>query len=726
MENSKHKCGCGSASKIPLRAQLLILLVVCALIFLFVVPATIDTLRDNIINEFEVDTAAANIKRAVASMHSLFKNEEEVLYSYSLWEDTCKAADILASGDIEYFEDWLSRQMYDFGRWSDWTCGNMLAFYGEPSESGQLPEVLWSEYHRTDPETLEMDIENAEPIPNVFKSKEFISNMAKYDSSTGLLAVDDLMLIVTCQRIVDGSEESHGFVCRAVDIRSSLATISAGAGACISVYSLLNPDVPESDREHFSKIKEFKVWEPVETNKFNGEYSVELVKEGGEWEPPSKSLHVCGPAEVGMSTITPRTLSFFRVSNMYDIKSGNDAKMSGFGLIIDNPRDLEPVTITLLRTAKIILLVFGVTVFLVYGLFTEFSVIRKVNNIAEAAYSALIDEEEDYDGYYYQKAGEKEKGKRHGKNEILFMATVAAKALEGNEKDLKKKRTMLFVEKMQSSLVADELRLLALYCDRSEEDLEALVKVDDDRKRKIIQRPMMRRDSSVFFSLAKEDPQLSITLDRVLNDPFAIEMFKNFTIFNPQTDAIVYPARRCLLFMLSVLFYRSLGGVASKETCLECLKGIVEEFFGYKGDTVSVSKANNIGEDIGVPETIRRNLLASVAKCVSSKRPNKAIFDDSYNAVRDHLNNVIYPLFAASPAFSIVKVVLSQKSVIYEQQQAVEARMKADKNEKNDQDFSLGVEQEKRVVREMNNTSDGTRLSYGALRFFTGVAELQQ
>ena len=86
-DTKKHgkRCGCGLASNVPLRIQLLILLIVCAIIFIVVAPITIDAFKDSLSVEFEHDTALANIKRAVSAMQQLFSHEEVCLYFFFLF-----------------------------------------------------------------------------------------------------------------------------------------------------------------------------------------------------------------------------------------------------------------------------------------------------------------------------------------------------------------------------------------------------------------------------------------------------------------------------------------------------------------------------------------------------------------------------------------------------------------------------------------------------------------
>jgi len=740
MGKSKHGCGCGLASKIPLRGQMLILLVVCTVLFLVVAPVLIYVLRSDMSVSFEIDTASANIKRAMAAMQKVLDHEENVLNAYAIWTLMAYATEDLINGDMESFYEFLDEEMFDFGHWSDWTCGSLLAFYANGTET-EPPRLVWSEYHMTDPDALEMDLENVSPTPSVFNSSDFIEkNIKGFKIVTDFLATEDAMFIVSCQPIsFKGADWIYGSVCRATDIRFSLESISSGAGACISLYNMADKDMPPEYREEFDKLDP---GERTENNNFKGDSFVGVANK--DWKPPKYPVRMCGPAEKLKADVTPRSLTFFHLKNYPGAGTNVPGRENGFGFVLDNNREIEPMVDYVFVTTLVILVTFGLTVFIAYGLFAEFGVIRKLNLIAEAAYEALVEgEEEEYDDYFGKNSstrgrsssktssnrgknssyhGDKIPRKERGKNELIGMATVAAQALQKNRAELEKKQNLLRIEKLQNSLVADQLRLLALYCTRNENDLSHLLK-GRRGKRKTRVKTNPSENVTTFFSKSSIIDMGAITLDRVLGDPFAIEIFKNFTVVDPETRVVRHPARKALLFLLSTLYYRSMCDAASNDARIECLKGIIEDFFGINasigvGAVLKKREGRRQGDSLGISDAARTTLLANAAKCISSRRGSKTLFDETSTAVRDHLNKEIFPIFMKTYAFTLVRIMLEQKNVLHDKAEEVETQFD---EEKSDSEARQDLEQIAAEMREMDNNTDGTRLSRSAFKFFVEV-----
>ena len=67
---------CGLGSRIPLRGQLAILLIVCGVFFLVLAPAGMELTRMEIGISFEVDVARANLNRGMAAMDKALLHEE--------------------------------------------------------------------------------------------------------------------------------------------------------------------------------------------------------------------------------------------------------------------------------------------------------------------------------------------------------------------------------------------------------------------------------------------------------------------------------------------------------------------------------------------------------------------------------------------------------------------------------------------------------------------------
>jgi len=708
-------CGCGLGSRIPLRGQVYTMLIVSGFFLIVLVPGIIDYIQVDLSGSFEAKIAFTNINRCMASMYKALVHEDNVLTSYSVWNETADAMDALMENNMTRFYEYLEGQMFDFGAWSDWTCGNLLAWYSLPGEDGSLPKLMWAEYHVTDHETLEMDTLNKAPVPGIFNDTDFIKSNINGNQTSGYLATKEVVLLFSCQVIYDGDMIApHGTMCRATDIVLSLDGISSGAGACISIYNLASDDVPDDFRAEFESIS---VGERTDDNKYNGGYTLKALK-GKKWEEAELPFRRCGPAEQTKANISKRSLSFLHMANAHRVLIGDDEKKNGLGIILDNARELEPLVAENFNLLDINISAFGLIVFFAFGLITECCVIRKLDTIAEAAYGALVEGEEDeYDDYYSgSKNVHKEKRpKERGKNELITMATLAAQNVEKNGKELGRKKNLLIVEKMHSSLLADQFRLLGLYCDRQHED-DAVPNVKGKKKKS--KSASAKVDDSQFYSSSADLATQDITFDRVLNDPFSLEMFKNFCIEDPKTKLPKYPARQSLLFLLSSLFYRSMSDVAI-DARVECIKGIVEEFFGVQVSLRSTKGLKNISkgdDDLGISDSARRTLFANAGKCIASRRPTKSLFDESSSAVHDHLEHDIFPQFVKSPEFSLVRISLAQKSVIQKTTDAVEAAAK----DSTRTELSLADPEKESQLRGIDNSSGGAVLSHGALKYFSG------
>jgi len=508
----------------------------------------------------------------------------------------------------------------------------------------------------------------------------------------------------------DGGESvfsGHGTICRATDVSYSLASISSGAGACISIYNMEDEAMPEEFRKELNQLK---VGHRTDDNKFDGESTImSMTNEQWKEMKPKLTTRVCGPAEQAKEETDRRSMAFIHMGNIFDIKLVDDDKKNGFGVILDNGRELEPLILNTFNITLTLLTVFGLVVFLVYGLFSEFAVIRKLDMIAEAAYGALVEgEEEEYEDYYTgSRNAHPEKRRDRGKNELITMATLAAQTVEKNGRELEKKQDLLCLEKMQSSLIADQIRLLELYSGRHGEELmpvflnkkkKARVKTDKER---------------VFYSPAGELSADVFTFDRVINDPFAIELFKHFAVTNPETHEISYPAEKPLLFLLSTLFYRSMADVACTNARVDCIRGIIEEFFGVQASLGVVTKNSEQKNELGMSDAARTTLLANAKKCIASRRPTKSLFDESSASVREHLENDVFPLFQKSSAFCIARSLMLQKAKLHENAATIETKY-------SDDSVSNAVDQ-KKLLKELNNASSGEYLSHSALLFFNGL-----
>jgi len=711
-----HGCGCGLGSKIPLRGQLIILLAVGVLLFIVVVPFIIDRIRASLVKSFEADIAYTNINRFMGSLDKALQHEDNVLKSYTVWNDTADAMDALHDGDVETFEQYLDDAIFDFGHWSDWSCGNLLVFYSQPEDDNEMPKILWSEFHETDHDTLEMDINNTSPVPAVFNSSDFIKNNVNQLSTSGFIATESCVLLFSCQLVFDSDLiSSHGTMCRATDIVLSLDGISSSAGACVSIYNMAdNDDIPDEFREKFEALK---VGERTNDNKFDGDYTLQVMK-NGQWNSSMLSLRVCGPAEQANANITLRSLSYLHMANAGKLIIKGDEKNNGLGIILDNARELEPILVTNFGTINVNLMVFGVILFLAFGLITECCVIRKLDTIAKAAYEALVEGEEEYDDYYTGSKNSHKSEKQHrdrGKNELITMATLAAETVEKNRIEYERKQNLLVVEKMQSSLAADQLRILELFCDRHGDDV--ITTLFKSKKKKKARAANSRRSStsstSSMFSASTLDlgTNENITLDRILNDPFSLEIFKNFSVQDPNTHKFSFPARRNLLFLLSTLFYRSMADVACTDARVECVKGIIGEFFGVEASIGSKRMTAIKNDDLGISDAARKTLLANAANCIASRRPTKSLFDDSSSVVRENLERTVFPLFRKSPEFSLVTLVLSHKALI---------QKKSDEVKQTTQDEANNNVEKEKILREYLNVSGGSNLSLGSLKHFAG------
>ena len=635
------------------------------------------------------------------------------------------ATDCLLSGTDEgrdKFMDFIHSEYYDFDKWSEWTCGSFLAVYNKTSEDDLYPELLWSEYHKIDPDTLEMDLDNESPIPSVFKgdtkdSKEFIREITSGESQFGFIALDGVMLSLACQPIIHSKNESeiHGYLCRATEIHSYLESISAGAGSCISLFNMV------SDEDTPKEFDDLNAGKRTKENKFDG--GVEVISvETKEWKAPSWPTRMCGPAELLHANSTTRTLLYFRLSDGFAVSS--DGKKSGFGFIFDNSRDLEPILDENFLVNSIGLEVSAVVMFLVYGLFTEFAVIRKLNMIAKATYEALVESnDDDYEDYYTKPSNhDKKNSSERGSNEVLYMATLAAQTLEKNASELKKKKNSLVLEKMQSSLIADQLRLITLYCGRADPDLVSLMEAKagkGGKKNRLKYSPpkQLRKSKSIFFQDVKRVRSEAITLERIMNDPFAMELLKNYCVKDSLTRKIRYPARRCLLFLLSALFYRSLSEGSTIENRIDCLKSIMEEFFAPDPNGGAIKSTIVADDDLGISDSLRASLYARGCKCISQKKPKKTLFDEACNAVRDHLNRVIFPSFSRTPAFTVIEEMFTERNKLYDRVEMSEQRFARSSN---GQTVQASEEEDfQKDLYMMKNTTDGTQMSRNAFRYTT-------
>jgi len=730
-------CNCGAASKLPIWAQMLIILVVSLVIFLVIPPIIIYKISASIGARFEKDLALANVNRGMAHIYKSLLHESEVLVAYSVWDDMADATDSLISGTEEgtaEFMDFIYSEYYDFGKWSQGTCGSFLAVYNKTSEDDTDPNLLWLEYHKIDPNTLEMDLDHFDinTTPSIFKgeteeSKKFIREMTAGENQFGFIALDGVMLSIACQPIIHSKDESviHGYLCRATEIHSYLEGISAGAGACISMFNMV------SDEDIPKEFDELKVGKRTKENKFDGDVTVLSVKTD-DWEAPSWPTRMCGPAELLQANSSTRTLLYFRLSDSYVVSS--DDKKVGFGFIFDNPRDLEPILDENFLVNAIALEVFGFLMFLAYGLFTEFAVLRKLNLISKATYEALVENnDDDYEDYYTKPSnhGKKKEGEQQGSNEIFRMATLAAQTLEKNASDLKKKKNDLILEKMQSSLFTDQLRLINLYCARSDPDMVTLMEAKNgksvkSRRQKNSRPQQVRKSRSIFFTDVKRIRSEAVTLERVLNDPFAMELLKNYCVKDSLTHKIRYPARRCLLFLLSALFYRSLAENSTTENRIECLKSIMEEFFAPNPlNSGSIKSTIVADEDLGIPDSLRATLYARGCKYISQRKAGKSLFDEACNAVREHLARVIFPSFTRTPAFKIIEEMFAEKNKLFERVETYEFRRTSNKSRlfgNDDSSSSSEANEEEdfqKELIEMRNTTEGTQLSRKALKNVT-------
>jgi len=290
-----------------------------------------------------------------------------------------------------------------------------------------------------------------------------------------------------------------------------------------------------------------------------------------EWEAPEEPERICGPAERLLVDSSSRSLLYLVMDDDFAVDNGKNC----FGLLLDNAREMKTTLDNSTVGVLMFMFLFAVLVFVVYGLFTQFAVLRKIDIIAETAYNTLVGNE--YDSYYNKSARpSKEKHRDSSQNEFIHMATLAAQTVEKNMAEYDKKKECLLLEKIHSSVVADQLRLLALYCGRTEDDFEAILltkrKKDKHKKRRLNDRSFFSVDVGQVLSE-------TITLEHIVNDPFAVEMLKNFSVKDPLTNRTKYPARRSVLFLLSAMFYRSMSHGVCTQARLDCIKDIIDELF---------------------------------------------------------------------------------------------------------------------------------------------------
>jgi len=409
---------------------------------------------------------------------------------------------------------------------------------------------------------------------------------------------------------------------------------------------------------------------------------------------------MCGPAELLDANSSTRTLFYFRLPNEFTVSS-DKSKNSGFGLIFDNARELEPILTKNFIVDIVALEVFGLILFIFYGLFTEFAVLRQLDIISEITYEALVQSKNYYQEYYSKSSGSKDQAGNE-KNEIVRMATLAAEAFENNVSDLKRKRNEIVIQKVESSFSADELRLISLYCGRPEEEFEVIR--GRRRGRKKLKGKQLRAHGFVFLIDVGQASTGIITLDTVLNDPFALEIFKNYCVRDPMTHKLQYPARRSVLFLLSVLFYRSLAETGDTETRIQYMKTICEDFFG---GIEGLSQKSNCLDDIGLSPAIRANLFALAEESISTKRLKKTIFEEACHAVHEYLENIVFPKFTRSIAFSLVKATLGRKEALFQCLEPTKNRMGASSTSKN-QELLL-----------LKNETNGTVLSRKTFGYIT-------
>jgi len=722
------KC-CGMGSSMSLRGQMILILVICSFICLIISPIIMAVCNSHIASEFEEKKAVANLKRAMVSLSNILKHDEDLLFAYSVWDSMADATDYLLSGDNDTFMDFIRDEYYDFGKWSESTCGSFLAIYNKTTfDEDVFAPLLWSEYHKYNVVSgkLEMDLDNVSPTPSIMlgeteESKRFIREVLSGQSQIGFIALGDEMLVFGCQPIIhsDDPNISHGYLCRANDLRIYLESISVGAGACVSMFNMENSkNIPKRIRESFGTLNPGK---RADDNKFVGDVSFSFVDIGGsdDWKEPEWPSRMCGPAELLESEVTTRTVLYFRLQNDFDVSS-EEYKGSGFGFIFDGVRDLEPALDKNYIHNFLLLEIFSIVLFAVYGLFTEYAVLRKLDIIAAAAYESLVmskkEEEEEVD--YYVSSRNNKKKEEKGSNEIVRMATLAAETLAKNAIDLKKKKGLISCEKMRSSLAADRLRLLTLYCGRSEEDVVSAAKkrlygdASDAEKRSLRRRKPLRRSRSLFFQDEEEETFSSaVTLDRVMNDPFALEMFKNYCVKDPISRKIRHPARRCLLFLLCATYFKSLADSAPTQLRIDCIRVIIDEFFTSYSKSGTSGHATLAEDDIGVPDSIRSALYGRGAKCISMKKPSKSLFDDACTAVRNHLDRVVYPAFKKTPVFILIESMFSEEDRL---EQKVKSLMQSSRSMQpiDRADGTFNSDSSKKDLEDMENSTDGTKLSH--------------
>jgi len=709
------------ASVIPLRGQLLILLGICAVIFLIVAPVVIYNFRNMLGISFEEDFLASSINKYFATSERIFYHENIMMVADAVWDAMADSADeLILHNRTEYFRDFIVTNLFQHGIWSDWACGSMLAVYDRQTES-DTPVLKWGEFHAINLDTLEMYREINE-TPSMFRgeteeSKAFLRKAVTHNSSLGVIAIDEGLFSVTCHAITHVADKDchHGYFCRITDIRRYMVELSSGSGSCLTLYNLVVSDF-NSSRTKYAAIPKGKA---ESGSKYKGAYVIESV-ETKKWAPPAFPIRFCGPAEMPKANSAKRSLVAFHLESDFGVDNGRDTNFSGYAVVLDTPEELKPMVTDLFAYMPILVVCLGLVLFIVYALFTEFKILREVNAIAKVAYKSFIENNEEY-----------YKNKAHSKNEIIQMATLAAANIKQNMKEIESRTNELGAEKMQSSVVADQLRLLSLHCARSSSfDVMFGGELVLDEKDKA----KLRRKGGVIVGDGQVIKE-SISFDRVLNDPFSIEMFKSFTVEDPQTGVVTFPARKSLLFILSVLYYRSLfDSQSSVKSRLECIQGILDEFL-TASDPVNTSDMSGYREDpLGLSDALSTKLILDASMCMSTRRPKKELFDDAASNVREYLRKNVYPKFMKSPAFLIVRIVFAEKSKMREN---VDFELDIPKYEPSSSDMakrygmhddassltgaSVASKSDRTKMRDIVNISEGTLLSHRAFSYVTAT-----
>jgi len=719
---------CCFASSIPLRCQLFILIVVCAVVFLGAAPVIITLFKDRIGLAFENNVILGNLQRSISAIDTVIQHEENMMVADAVWDAMAdQSQDMIDSGSTEEFYKFIKKNLFNYEVWSDWACGNMLAVYDRVSPDAD-PVHIFSEFHLTNPDTLVMDLHNATKTPDIFlgeteESKQFLRNVTskERESTMGLIAIEEGVFCVTCHSImhVDPSDTPHGWLCRAMDLRRYLDDIASSSGACFSLYNLASNSTDDMVRKEFGSLS---LGRRTSENKYEGNYSIYAVVKG-EWEYVPWPIRHCGPAELLNANSSRRTSLSYRLPSDFGFDEGKTGDHFGFAVTIDCDREFEPRVDETFLVADLFLVIFGLILFIVYGLFTEFRVIHNLEIISKAAYKSFVKHETGYQEYY-KKKGKKDDDESSNKNVIFQMATIAAMTITKNMKQLEMARNDLHNERILSSLIVDELRLLSLHCSRTVPFLEHHKK-KDKRKR----RSGVGADAGLIL---KEN----VTYERVINDPFCIEMFKNFSVEDPKTGKICYPARRALLFLLSVLYYRSMSETTTIRSRVNCVKGILDEFFtSPTSNSGSPLPCDDEGE-LGIPESMVIALNEDCKHAMANRKLGRNLFDESAAIVREYLKKDIFPQFVKSDAFTIVRIVLAQASKIHRRKDdmddddddADDSRLAASATAKRFGKSSGSVSNRTansaksgNVLQDIVNDTEGTKLSHQSFKIVTST-----